>query len=164
MVRCRLHRQRDGIILAEAGPFAKRLSRNPTKLSRAAEITMKSEVAAETQASPTTCDWNELAQRVLTGHQLTEAEGLAILQSSDDQLLDIMAAAYRIRRQFFGNTVQLYFLMNAKSGLCPEDCSYCSQSRDSQAEIPKYNILSRDKLLDGARIAAERNSKTYWGY
>jgi len=122
---------------------------------------MKSEVAAETQASPTTCDWNELAQRVLAGHRLTEAEGLAILQSSDDQLLDIMAAAYRIRRQFFGNTVQLHFLMNAKSGLCPEDCSYCSQSKNSKAKIPKYNILSRDKLLDGARVAAERNSKTY---
>ncbi|MCS5629239.1 MAG: biotin synthase BioB, partial [Pirellulaceae bacterium] len=51
--------------------------------------------------------------------------------------------------------------MNAKSGLCPEDCSYCSQSKDSTAEIPKYNILSRDKLLDGAKIAAERNAKTY---
>ncbi len=122
---------------------------------------MKSEVAAETQVSSTTCDWNELADRVLAGHQLTAAEGLAILQSSDDQLLDIMAAAYRIRRQFFGNTVQLYFLMNAKSGLCPEDCSYCSQSKDANAEIPKYNIHSRDKLLDGARVAAQRNSKTY---
>jgi biotin synthase len=51
--------------------------------------------------------------------------------------------------------------MNAKSGLCPEDCSYCSQSKVSEAEIPRYNLLSRDKLLDGARLAAERNSKTY---
>jgi biotin synthase len=51
--------------------------------------------------------------------------------------------------------------MNAKSGLCPEDCGYCSQSKVSEAEIPRYNILSRDKLLDGARVAAERNSKTY---
>jgi biotin synthase len=125
------------------------------------EITMKTEIVAETQVTVTTCDWNELAQRVLAGHQLTEAEGVAILQSSDNELLDILAAAYRIRRQFFGNTVQLYFLMNAKSGLCPEDCSYCSQSKDATADIPKYNILSRDKLLDGARLAAERDAKTY---
>jgi biotin synthase len=61
----------------------------------------------------------------------------------------------------FGKTVQLYFLMNAKSGLCPEDCHYCSQSKVSEAEIPRYNILNREKLLDGARVAAERNSKTY---
>src|SRR5262249_4371178 len=48
-----------------------------------------------------------------------------------------------------------------KSGLCPEDCHYCSQSKISEAEIPKYNLLSRDKLLEGARMAAERQSKTY---
>lgn len=105
--------------------------------------------------------WNELAQRVLAGHRLTHGEGLAILQSSDDELPDLLAAAYRVRRRYFANTVQLYFLMNAKSGLCPEDCRYCSQSKVSDAEIPRYNILSRDKLLDGARVAHERGSKTY---
>src|SRR5690349_5489982 len=72
-----------------------------------------------------------------------------------------MGAVYRVRRRWFANDVQLYFLMNAKSGLCPEDCSYCSQSKVSEAEIPRYNLLSRDKLLDGARIAAERGAKTY---
>ena len=105
--------------------------------------------------------WHELADNILAGHELTPSEGLEIVQSSDDDLLDVLSAAFTIRRKHFGKTVQLYFLMNAKSGLCPEDCSYCSQSKDSTAEIPKYNILSRDKLLDGARIAAERQSKTY---
>jgi biotin synthase len=51
--------------------------------------------------------------------------------------------------------------MNAKSGLGPEDCHYCSQSKVSTADIPQYNLLSREKLLDGARVAAERGSKTY---
>ncbi len=106
-------------------------------------------------------DWNELAERVLGGHRLTESEGLAILRAPDDELLEVLNAAYRVRRQYFGKTVQLFYLMNAKSGLCPEDCSYCSQSKDSTAEIPKYNILNREKLLDGARLAAERNAKTY---
>jgi biotin synthase len=105
--------------------------------------------------------WQELAGRVLDGHRLTFEEALSILRAPDDELLDILAAAYRLRRKYFGKTVQLYFLMNAKSGLCPEDCGYCSQSKVSEAEIPKYNILSREKLLDGARVAAERNSKTY---
>ncbi|HND53869.1 MAG TPA: biotin synthase BioB, partial [Pirellulaceae bacterium] len=113
------------------------------------------------ETTATANDWRALADRVLDGHRLTEAEGLAILRSSDDELLDLMAAAYRVRRRYWRNSVQLYFLMNAKSGLCPEDCSYCSQSKVSTAEIPRYNLLSRDKILDGARIAAERNAKTY---
>lgn len=105
--------------------------------------------------------WHGLAERVLSGSPLTRDEALAVLAAPDDELLDLLAAAYRVRRQYFGNTVQLYFLMNAKSGLCPEDCAYCSQSKVSQAEIPRYNILNREKLLDGARLAAERKSKTY---
>jgi biotin synthase len=51
--------------------------------------------------------------------------------------------------------------MNAKSGLCPEDCSYCSQSKISDAEIPRYNLLNREQLLAGAAAAAERQAKTY---
>jgi biotin synthase len=51
--------------------------------------------------------------------------------------------------------------MNAKSGLCPEDCAYCSQSKVSAAEIPRYNLLSRDKLLEGARVAAANQARTY---
>ena len=110
---------------------------------------------------PTSADWSSLASRVLDGYRVTQPEALAILRAPDDELLDILAAAYRIRRRWFGKTVQLYFLMNAKSGLCPEDCHYCSQSKVSAAEIPRYNLLSREKLLDGARVAAERGSKTY---
>lgn len=105
--------------------------------------------------------WSALAGRVLSGEKLSLDEGVAILQSPDDELLDVLQAAYRIRRRYFGNTVQLYFLMNAKSGLCPEDCGYCSQSKVSDAEIPRYNLLNREKLLDGARAAAERDAKTY---
>lgn len=105
--------------------------------------------------------WQQLASHALAGRRLTKEEALDVLACPDEELLDLLSAAYRVRRQRFGNTVQLYFLMNAKSGLCPEDCSYCSQSKISEADIPRYNILTREKLLDGARVAAERKSKTY---
>ncbi len=108
-----------------------------------------------------TVDWNRLAEDVIAGEKLSFEQGLRMLQVPDGQLLDVLAAAFRIRQKYFGMTVQLYFLMNAKSGLCPEDCSYCSQSKVADSAVPKYNILNRDKLLDGARIAAERQSKTY---
>jgi biotin synthase len=106
-------------------------------------------------------DWHALASRVLDGQAVSAAEARSILDCPDDQLLDLLAAAFRVRRQYFGTRVQLYFLMNAKSGLCPEDCGYCSQSKVSEAEIPRYNLLNAQKLLDGARVAAERQAKTY---
>ena len=70
-------------------------------------------------------------------------------------------AAYRVRHYFFGNRVELNFLINAKSGQCGEDCGYCSQSRVSKAEIPHYSLITPEQILDGARIAAQRRAKTY---
>ncbi|MFM7136515.1 MAG: radical SAM protein, partial [Planctomycetota bacterium] len=112
-------------------------------------------------APPAPSRWHALADRVLAGHAIDRDEARAILTSRDEELLDILAAAYRIRHRAFGNTVQLFFLMNAKSGLCPEDCGYCSQSKVSEAEIPRYNLLSAPKLMDAARLAAEQQSKTF---
>ncbi len=109
----------------------------------------------------TNSPWNALATRALSNEPLSHEDGLAILNSPDEQLLDLLAAAYRVRHRHFGNRVQLYFLMNAKSGLCPEDCTYCSQSKVSSADIPRYNLLNAEKLLAGAAAAAERNAKTY---
>jgi biotin synthase len=105
--------------------------------------------------------WHAFADRVLAGGGLEREEALAILAAADEELLDLLAAAYRVRSKAFGNTVQLFFLMNAKSGLCPEDCGYCSQSKVSEAEIPRYNLLSAPKLMEAARLAAERQSKTF---
>lgn len=105
--------------------------------------------------------WHELADRVLAGHSLTADEGLAILQSDDDELLDLLSATYRVRRRHFGHKVHLYFLQNAKSGLCPEDCGYCSQSKISDAPIPKYALLNEAKLMEGAARAVESKSRTY---
>lgn len=105
--------------------------------------------------------WDQLATQVLAGENLSEDQALSILRSPDEELPALLAAAYRIRHRAFGNTVQLYFLMNAKSGLCPEDCSYCSQSKVAETEIPRYRLLSEDAILAGAEAANVRQSKTF---
>ncbi len=117
--------------------------------------------APHTIDRPTVNRWHALASAVLAGEPLTADQAQEILAAPEAELLDLLQAAYRVRSHYFGNKVQLYFLMNAKSGLCPEDCSYCSQSAVSEAEIPKYNLLKRDEILAGAKEAAERQAKTY---
>ena len=52
-----------------------------------------------------------------------------------------------------GRRVKLCQLRNARSGLCPEDCHYCSQSAVSEAAIPRYRLDSVDELLAGSRRA-----------
>lgn len=117
--------------------------------------------ATALRANRLSFDWNDLADRVLAGHIVTAEEGHAILDSSDTELLALLDAAYRVRREHFGNEVQLYMLKNAKSGLCPEDCGYCSQNINSTAEIPKYSLLNEKKLMDGAKAAYDSKARTY---
>ncbi len=105
--------------------------------------------------------YQEMADQVLSGEPLNREQALSILTAPDIDVLSILSAGFRIRHQYFGKSVQLYFLMSAKSGLCPEDCHYCSQSKVSEAPVPKYNILKRDDLMEAARLASERGAKTY---
>jgi biotin synthase len=104
--------------------------------------------------------WLEpLADAVLDGHSLTHGEALALLQSPSELLLHVVAAAARLRRAYFSNRVKLNFLVNMKSGLCGEDCSYCSQRRGSQAGVLTYNWLSAERAAAEAERAAARGAR-----
>jgi biotin synthase len=106
-------------------------------------------------------NYDALADRALAGACLTREAAHAVLSSPDDELLDVLAAAYRVRRQHWGNRVRLHFLLNAQSGLCPEDCHYCTQSSVSSAEIDKYPLLAREKILAAAGRAAALRAGTF---
>ncbi|MFQ5894453.1 MAG: biotin synthase BioB [Nitrospinota bacterium] len=106
-------------------------------------------------------DYRELASRVLAGGKPTREEAAAILDAPGDDLLPLLEAAFRVRRHYFGRTVQIHFLINAKSGLCPEDCAYCSQSSVSSAAIDRYGLVDEGRLLQGAEGAAAAGSRRY---
>ena len=91
----------------------------------------------------------------------TRDEAAAVLDSSDAELLAVLDAAYRIRRRYFGNKVQIHMLTNAKSGLCPEDCAYCSQSAVSEAAIDQYSLMDADSLFEEAGRAAASGARRH---
>jgi biotin synthase len=105
--------------------------------------------------------YQRLAEKALAGECLTDAEGRAVLTAPDDAVLDLVAAAFRVRRHYFGRRVLLHVLMNAKSGLCPEDCGYCSQSSVSTAEIERYGLKGPQEMLAEARRAAGVGAKRF---
>ncbi|WP_149095054.1 biotin synthase BioB [Paenibacillus terrae] len=106
-------------------------------------------------------DWYSLAENVIHGGNVTLEEGLTLLEADDEEILPIMQAAFRVRHHFYGKKVKLNMIMNAKSGLCPEDCGYCSQSIVSTAPVSKYSMLDKESLLAGAREALARKAGTY---
>lgn len=105
-------------------------------------------------------DWQRMADEALAGEMISREDAHAVLNAPDEQLLDQLAAAYRVRRQYWGNRVRLHFLLNAQSGLCPEDCGYCSQSSISSAEIEKYPMLAQERIMEAADRAAQLKAGT----
>ncbi len=102
---------------------------------------------------------NTLVDKGLRRELPTREEALAVLATTDEELLDVVAAAGKVRRQWFGRRVKLNYLVNLKSGLCPEDCSYCSQRLGSKAEILKYTWLKPDQAAEAARAGVTGGAK-----
>ncbi|MGG1574903.1 biotin synthase BioB [Fictibacillus sp. NRS-1165] len=105
--------------------------------------------------------WMELANEVIDGKELSEKEAMSILDSDDDELLSLLHGAFTIRKHYFGKKVKLNKIINTKSGLCPEDCGYCSQSSVSTAPIEKYAMMDKNTIVAGAAKAYKQNVRTY---
>jgi biotin synthase len=102
-----------------------------------------------------------LAKRALADEPPSETEALWILESPEVALLPLLHAAFVPRERHFGRKVMVHVLNNVQNGLCPEDCGYCSQSRESQAAIRKYPMKSEEQILTEAEAAARAGATRY---
>ena len=77
------------------------------------------------------------AENALLGDRrgLTRDEASAVAAVGLDRLPDLVALAHRVRLEWCGPQVSLESLVNAKSGACPEDCGFCSQSVHAAADV-----------------------------
>lgn len=104
---------------------------------------------------------NRFVEQILAGGLLDADQGNALAQLPAHNLPELFAAASRVRRHFFGDRVSLCSIINAKSGLCPEDCSFCAQSAHHAAAAPVYPLLDESVVLDGARAATDAGSSCF---
>jgi biotin synthase len=71
-----------------------------------------------------------------------------------DAVADLVALAHRVRVAYCGPEVELESLLNAKSGACPEDCAFCSQSARFQTDVDVYPFLEVEEVLAAARATS----------
>lgn len=80
--------------------------------------------------------------------QLSREDALAILNTTDESLEELVSFAETFRRKYKGNHVSIHILTNARSGNCSQDCAYCAQSCRSKADIDKYKWVADEKLYE----------------
>lgn len=102
-----------------------------------------------------------LAEKALNDTSLSREECLEVLRTPHESILELLQAAFIVRKRYFGRKVYLHMLINAKSGLCSEDCSYCSQSSISTAGIKKYPLLDEGTIVKGAYAAVAAKARRY---
>ncbi len=110
--------------------------------------------------------WNPIivnASKVLNGEVLTRAEALEIAeQINGDDLLDLISLANKVRKKFAPDIVPCSIL-NAKSGVCAQNCRFCAQSKYHDTGIETYELLPAEEVLVSAR-AAYANGVRAFGY
>lgn len=101
-----------------------------------------------------------LAERVVSsGEGVSRDEALLLMQTSDlDALCD---GANRIREAFHGDAFDSCSIVNARSGMCGEDCKWCAQSRHHDTGCVAYQFLEEDKTMDAARLNEETGIRRF---
>ncbi len=89
--------------------------------------------------------------------QLSREDAIAILNTPDESLEELVSFAETFRRKYKGNHVSIHILTNARSGNCSQDCAYCAQSCRSKADIDKYKWVADEKLYEDNDFVKEHH-------
>lgn len=100
---------------------------------------------------------HEIYNKILEGGDITEDEAFFLTRIKGTEILDLISAANRITRHFRGDRLEICSIVNAKSGNCSEDCSFCAQSSRYKTGAKIYPMAAPREILDQA-LAMER-----WG-
>ncbi|HET7242118.1 MAG TPA: biotin synthase BioB [Nitrososphaeraceae archaeon] len=97
--------------------------------------------------------------KVISGESISFEEAGELLCSQD--ILSLAYSANVITRKFNGYSIDIESLLNAKSGKCPEDCSFCAQSSFYNTKISKYPLLPKQVVIVRAKEAERQGASSF---
>lgn len=104
---------------------------------------------------------NQVEDTVLSGQEITREQAVALASLSGQDSFELFASANRIRSRFRGDAVDLCSIINAKSGACSEDCSFCAQSSRSAAEISRFSLIGPEQVVQSAEMARSGGARRF---
>ena len=94
---------------------------------------------------------DNITHKALARKGLSREEALFVAE--EVPFADLLAAATRVREHHMGTRADFCSIVSAKTGACPEDCTYCAQSSRSSAAIGITPLISRETVIEKARAA-----------
>lgn len=102
-----------------------------------------------------------LKDRIIDGHHITHDEALSLSEMNGPALFSLFVAANSVKEHFVGDKVFLCSIVNAKSGRCPENCSFCAQSAHHRTDAPVYALIDEERMVACAKEAEKSGSSCY---
>jgi biotin synthase len=102
-----------------------------------------------------------VADFIIDGGVLDDATALRLLTIGDERVYDLMYAAYLVKRHFQGDKLHRCSIVNAKSGACSENCTFCAQSASYTTGVDTYPIMNADAILRAADDAVDYGSTNF---
>jgi len=99
--------------------------------------------------------------KVAAGSALSAAEATRLIRVQGPDVMDLMAAANRIRHQFVGDEIHLCSIVNTKAGGCTEDCAYCAQASRYAAPIQNHGLLEPHEVARAADEAVAHGARAF---
>lgn len=98
---------------------------------------------------------------MLEGAAIGFDDALRLTEIPEQQIGGLVRVADRVRRRFASYHADLCSIVNARSGLCGEDCSFCSQSRHYHSEAPVYPMKRAEEILKAATAAEDAGAHRF---
>ena len=95
-------------------------------------------------------------RRLLSAEEMT-----ALARLDDEQVPALTALAHQVRLEWCGPTVEIEGILSVKTGGCPEDCHFCSQSAQFSETLPATPFLEVDEVLSAARETAATGASEF---
>ncbi|HOV79927.1 MAG TPA: biotin synthase BioB [Bacillota bacterium] len=103
----------------------------------------------------------EIKARVLAGEGLSGEEAFELAGWPLERLGELLELSREVRMRFSGREIDLCSIINARSGLCGEDCRFCAQSSRYNTGAEVYPLISAEKALEKARRMEASGAKRF---
>ncbi|MBA4391121.1 MAG: biotin synthase BioB [Syntrophus sp. (in: bacteria)] len=103
-----------------------------------------------------------LTDKAISTKEIDTDDAAALYEIGKKTPFLLMASASQIREHFKGSTISLCAIVNAKSGVCPENCRFCAQSAHYGTDAPVYPLISSEEIIEKGHTAFEAGAR-YFG-
>ncbi|MGB8217335.1 MAG: biotin synthase BioB [Candidatus Methanoperedens sp.] len=102
----------------------------------------------------------KIRSKLENGASINFSEAMELMNLHGSECMELFSLANNIRGKL-GDTVDLCSIVNAKCGLCPEDCKFCAQSVHNDADITPYPLMDEEEILNMALMMQEEGAARF---